>query len=503
MKANKSELISNFTLLATVSIWLLSASPSPGEVSNDLTSSIEKAFELGVTPGMALAVVEGDKVIYAEGFGYADLETKRRVTAETMFYIASTTKSLTAFAAALLDHQGKLDLDQPINRYLPELRLQAPLSADSITLRDLLTHTHGIDNSGPVVLRTAFTGDFTDRQLIELMASHPPSPEGRVFTYGNVGYNLAGLVMNATQESDWKEIIEQEILRPLQMTRTSAYMTRVDRLGLALPYHIQEQGFRPLYMCKSDENMHAAGGHVSTVLDLAQWLLVHINRGELGGKRVFPAAAVSETHRLQAHQDKEWGNIHRYGWGLGWDLGVYDGDTLIHRFGSFAGYRSHLSFMPKHIIGVVILVNESTAGSRLTDLLAEFIYDHLLKKPDADLKFEKALGEFRSLAHKARERVRQDKATRSARPQILPLALSSYTGVYDNHDYGSMEWNLKDNRLEARMGLLWSPAEVYDGEKNQLRVELAGGGEVITFTVSDQKVVGLSYDGAVFEKRKN
>ena len=97
---------------------------------------IEKAFALDMTPGMAVSVVKGNDLIYAKGFGYADIEAKRLVTPETMFYIASTTKSFTAFAAALLHHRGKLDLDKPLSLYLPKLRLQSPLSADDITLRD-------------------------------------------------------------------------------------------------------------------------------------------------------------------------------------------------------------------------------------------------------------------------------------------------------------------------------------------------------------------------------
>ena len=119
--------------------------------SGRLDAFIESAWALDLSPGMALAVVQGDRVVYSKGFGYADLDTKRRVTPETLFYVASTSKSFTAFAVALLDHRGKLDLDAPLSRLLPDVRLQEPLSAASITMRDLLTHTHGIANSGPVV----------------------------------------------------------------------------------------------------------------------------------------------------------------------------------------------------------------------------------------------------------------------------------------------------------------------------------------------------------------
>jgi CubicO group peptidase (beta-lactamase class C family) len=243
------------------------------EITQKLEPFIAEAFAVDLSPGMAVAVIQGRDVVYAQGFGYADLATQRRVTPETMFYIASTTKSFTAFAAALLHARGKLDLDAPVSRYLPDLKLQAPLSADSISMRALLTHTHGIDNNGPVVFRTAFSGVYTNAQLIELLRAHGPAENGRDFRYGNIGYNVAGLAMDAALGRSWKDVLQQEIFKPLGMENTNGYISKVDKHRLAMPYAAEEKGYRPLPYAKSDANMHAAGGHVSTVFDLAEWLM--------------------------------------------------------------------------------------------------------------------------------------------------------------------------------------------------------------------------------------
>ncbi len=106
-----------------------------GRLAPELDPLVEELFSLDLSPGLAVAVVTGDELAYARGFGYADMETGRPVTPETLFYIASTTKAFTALAAALLDHRELLDLDAPISRYVAELELQPPLSADEITVR--------------------------------------------------------------------------------------------------------------------------------------------------------------------------------------------------------------------------------------------------------------------------------------------------------------------------------------------------------------------------------
>jgi len=130
-------------------LFVTGASVSQDDSAIKLNPFVEEIFEMELAPGMAVAVVQDDEIIYSRGFRYADVENKRPVSPETMFYIASTTKSFTAFAAAMLDYKEVLDLNVPVSRYMPELKFQKPLSADNISLFDLLTHTHGIKDGDP------------------------------------------------------------------------------------------------------------------------------------------------------------------------------------------------------------------------------------------------------------------------------------------------------------------------------------------------------------------
>jgi len=463
--------IAALAAMATHAAWAADAKPDRAR----LDAFAKKAMSLDLAPGLAVAVVKDRETVFARGFGHADRDAGRRVQPATLFYVASTTKSFTALAAALLHHRRALDLDAPLSRSLKAARLHPTLSPGAITLRDLLTHTHGISNDGPVVFRTAFTGDFTDALLLELLAEHAPASRGRAFAYGNLGYVVAGQVLEAAVGGSWKQIVEREVLAPARMKSTSAWRSRLRDDRVAMPYAMTATGFRRLPMAKTDVNMHAAGGHFTNVLDLARYLEAHLNAGRIGRRHVFPAAVLVETRRKQADQDRRNGEIQRFGWGLGWDLGRLDGELLVHRLGAFPGYYSHLSFMPERGLGVAVLVNEGGAGGRLADLLAGYAYELWQGRSDLEARYGAKL---EALGAEAHEGVAKEEAVRAARSQVLPRPLAAYTGVYESRPMGRIELRVVGERLEARMGVLSGSVEVYDARQEKLRVELGGAGFV-------------------------
>jgi len=451
-------------------------------LARDFDGLIAKAMTTGFSPGIAVAVVQNDTIIYSKGFGFTSLATRRPVDADTQFYIGSTTKSFTALTAAALAARGDIDLDAPLSRYLPQARFGPGIDPGTITLRNLLTHTHGIRPDGPVDFRTAFTGDFEDAQLIELLRFHPPAATGREFSYSNLGYNIFSLVLDTKYQEGWKALIDREVFRPLDMTRTTAFVSKADRMNLAMPHIYDGTRSVPVTYAKQDANMQAAGGHLSTAHDLARYLLIHINNGRVGRTQLLPAAVIESTHVQQASQMRTFGPFRRFGWSLGWDMATYEGDTILQRFGSFLGFRSHVSFMPERRIGIVVLSNDGLAGSPLTDIIATYIYDRILQKPDLETKYEKQLEE---LSQQVPAAVARDRAARAARPQVTPLPLSAYTGTYESEALGRMTWTFVDGALKVKMGIAEGNVEVYDGARYQLRVDLDGGGSIVTFMVPE------------------
>ena len=470
---------------------------STSSTTSGLDSTLADIFALDLAPGMSIAVVRDTQVIYAKGFGWADVESQRPVTPETIFYIASTTKSFTGLAAVLLDEQGRLDLDAPLSRYLPTAKLQAPLDPDSITLRALLSHTHGIDNDGPIVFRTAFSGEHTNDRLIALLASHPPAKTGRGYEYGNIGYNVAALAMDATTGESWRDVLQRTIFEPLGMTSTSAYVSRMPRERLAQPYRREPTGFARAPYNKGDANMQAAGGLVSSAVDMARWLEAHLNGGVVDGRRVFPATAIAETHRRQATLSHTARGFAVNGYGFGWQIGTLGADTLLTHGGGFLGFTTSMSFMPQRRIGVIVMTNENGTGFLLAELASRAVYSRLINGEGVSAD---SLARLRTEAEGFRERVAADRARRAARPQTLPFPLEAYAGTYENELYGRLVFSVVNGKLEARAGQAWSAVEVFDGAQNALRVELTGSGTVARFTFEGDRAVAVEVSGVRYRR---
>ena len=409
-------------------------------------------MDIGATPGLAVAVVREADVVYAKGFGFADRETGRRVTANTQFYIASTTKSFTALAGQLLAERGVIDLDMSLRQALPAAQFHPQVRADQITLRELLTHTHGIAMGGPVDFRAAYTGDQTNALQMALLKFHGPASTGKTYVYNNLGFNIFGLALDEQLKEGWKHVLQREIFEPLGMHLTTGWKSKADPNNLALPYELRASGHERVPYAKDDANMHAAGGLVSTAADLARYLIAHLNDGRLDGKQALPESAIRATHRQHARQDANSGSFHRFGAGLGWDLATYDGETVLQRFGGFPGFQSHLSVMPARRTGVVILSNAGNPSSRAADAIATYVFDLIGGTAGLASRSEEKLASLKVQTNVARERVAFDLDARRKRPQTTPLSLDGYAGTYESP---ALWPHGLDGRLTAASGCGW------------------------------------------------
>jgi CubicO group peptidase (beta-lactamase class C family) len=380
---------------------------------------------------------------------------------------------------------------------LPAAKLQAPLNPDSITLRSLLSHTHGIDNDGPIVYRTAYSGEHTNDRLIALLAAHPPAKTGRDYVYGNIGYNIAALAMDVALGESWREVLPRTIFQPLGMVSTTAYVSRMPRERLAQPYRREPTGFARAPYNKGDANMQAAGGLVSTAADMARWLEAHINGGVVDGRRVFSATAMGETHRPQATLRQNARGLALSGYGFGWQIGTFGEDTLLTHGGGFLGFSTSMSFMPQRRIGVIVMTNENGTGSLLAELAGRAVYSKLLRDESTSAD---SLARLRTEVEAWRGRIAADRARRAARPQTLPFPLDAYAGTYESELYGRLVFSIVNGKLEARAGQAWSAVEVFDGANNALRVELTGSGSVARFTFEGNRAVAVEIGGTVFRR---
>lgn len=409
--------------------------------------------DLAIMPGVAVAVVRDTQIVYERGFGYRDVERKLPVTAGTVFYIASTAKSFMGVLAAILEDEGWWRLDDPIAAHVPDLRLRTTLSEDELTLRRLLTHRSGVDQTG-FTFRTAYSGQYTRADLIRVLGRSAAIDTS--FVYSNLGSGLVGIAIGDVTGEDFRDVARQKLFAPLGMEHTSWHVSDGLYWEMAAPYATTSTGYERIPFLKEDATMAGAGGMLTTVRDLARWVEVHLNHGRLNDRQVIPEAVIRAAQRSWTPVDREFYEYHRHGYGLGLYHARYEGDLLLHHFGSFPGWRSHFSFMPEHGIGVVVLGNERRVGVFLPDLIANYAYDLLLNKGGLEAKYDSAFAELRAgadriLAEDDRE------ADPAARHPITAADAARFTGSYASEMLGTITVWLLGDTLRAATGRLTSP----------------------------------------------
>ena len=426
----------------------------------------------GTIPSIAVVVVQNGKVVYLR-------------EPNTPYYIGSTTKAYTGLACAILAQRGKLDLDAPVTKYLPEAKLEkAP------TLRAFLTHTSGIEND-PIGWRTAYTGEHTPALLVSLLgtASRPAKPG---FQYDNLGYVVASLVIERVTGKPWQDALGELVFAPLGMRHTTAYMSKAGKL----PPGYLFSGTSSLV--KNDKMMHAAGGIVTTASDLARWLEANVTKGRLDGKQRIPAAAFEEAQRLQVPVERARSVIPTRGYGFGWYQGDYDGEEILYHGGGFPGWHSLFTFMPKRGIAVGMMTNTSSpVGAGLGDKIVSGIYDRLLGKPAP------TVAELKEQVEKRKQAMLDDAAKRAQRPWMLKHPNAAYTGRYENPRYGTITIEERGGKLYASLANLRGVLEAFT-QPETARVEFVPEqGDVLTFHFADDGTIdALKWDKEEFRRVK-
>jgi CubicO group peptidase (beta-lactamase class C family) len=459
---------------------------------------IEVLNSIELLPGAAIGIVDENGLIYAKGFGVSEMRDCTPISSETGFYLLSTTKSFTGMLAAILQDKGIVKLDQSLSDYFPNLRMPAPLNPAQITLRQLLTHGKPFSN-GALNFRPTIPANIDTAQSLYILSRYStPEPPG--FEYSNTGYTLASIIIDQASGRSWRELIGEEIFDPLEMTNSTAYMEVAQQRDFAPRYSIDKH--RGLYRVpnKLEAQMHAAGGIVSTVGDLSRWLMVNLNEGRLHGRQVIPAAVVRQAHAPQIQFDWKYQQFRRYAYGLGVHHADYDGDLLIHHFGG----AIHVSFMPKHHLGVIVLTNNVVAGGILTHRLAALTYDFLLKKPRLDERRMQARSEIgRSLdgllASWEQQRQRALSRANENDPRIDEHQIA---GVFHSDRLGSMEITIEQKRIQLRYGVVQTALHRLDGDTFTALFDDVDNGvpQVLDF-VSGPSGIYLDWDGRKFQKQ--
>jgi D-alanyl-D-alanine carboxypeptidase len=319
-----------------------------------LEAYVESQMAYRGQPGVAIGIVYDQELVYARGFGYADVGKKTPVTPQTLFRICSITKTFTATALMQLRDEGRLQLDDPVTKHLPWYRVRAREEGwREVTLRHLLTHTSGLPREADFPYWS--TDEFPTReQVIERLPGQEGifRPETR-WKYSNLALTLAGEVVAAVSGMAYEDYVQKNILEPLGMEDTcvalderarrevaTGYGRRLPDLSRSVRPNVDTRGITP------------AANMSSNVADLARYASLQFRKGARGEAQVLKGASLEEMHRVH-WLNPDW----RSGWGLGFSVLKTEQRSLVGHGGWCPGQRTALQFSPEEKLAVIVLTN--------------------------------------------------------------------------------------------------------------------------------------------------
>src|SRR6185312_15802678 len=367
---------SSVMILLTVCLFLIpegvpAASDARG-LSDDFAPIVRRLMARDQVPGVAVGVVERGHLVVARGFGHRDVDTQLPVTPDTLFPLGSCSKAFTATAIALLADEGRIDLDAPVRRYLPDFWLQDPVASATVTTRDLLTHQSGLPRHDLFWYQAPFSRDELYERLRFLEPSGPARTQWR---YNSLMFVVAGRIVEKISGESWESFVATRILVPLHMPRTllSAEAMQADA-DHASPYALRDGSVQKIPLLESSGAIAPAGGAHASVRDLARWLAFHATRSPA----LLHEQMWRELHRPQADMPaSDQPEVRHRSYALGWIHESYRGHRLVSHNGAIDGFVVHLGFLPETGQGLIVLMNRDLATEALM-AMAYSAYDRLL-----------------------------------------------------------------------------------------------------------------------------
>lgn len=371
------------------------------------------------------------------------------VDENTLFAIASNSKSFTTASLAILVDEKKLNWDDKVTKYLPEFEMYDAYVTREVTVRDLVTHRSGLDTfSGDLLWYE--TNYSTDEILRRVRYLKPVSSFRSKFGYQNLMFMAAGRIVEKVSGKSWSEFVTERILMPLGMSRTTTSIKNL-KDNYSMPHNESGGKLRVLPLGNVD-SAYAAAGLNSSVADVAKWLRLQLGRGKFEGKQIF-----SERQSWEMWQPyisipvsdatmKFYPTRHFNSYGMGWSVGDYQGRKTVMHGGGLDGMISQTAMMPEENLGLVVLTNSETS---VNSLMMYKIFDVFTNAPKRDLSAELL---ERTKAGKTRETEENQKIDSSRIADTKPtLSIAKYAGTYSSEMFGDATIKEENGKLVLRL----------------------------------------------------
>ncbi|AZO31097.1 serine hydrolase [Mesorhizobium sp. M1B.F.Ca.ET.045.04.1.1] len=373
--------------LVLMALWppATSADPISPERMTAALSKLEAlaqgAVADGAVPGLAIAVVHDDKVVFLKGFGHREAGKPETVDADTVFQIASLSKPVSATVVAALVSGRVVSWDSKIADLDPSFRLADPYPTSELTIRDLFAHRSGL----PGTAGDDLEGIGYDRaEILRRLRFVPPSSSFRAgYSYSNFGLTEGAVAAARPTGKSWEEVAEEKLYHPLGMASTSSrhadFVKHANRAAL----HIKVDGAWAAKIERDPDAQAPAGGVSSTAGDLSQWVRLVLGDGVYAGKPLIAADALAQTHVPLMTRGKNPVSGGESFYGLGWNVEFGRHGLSWGHAGAFSvGARTLVTIFPKEKLGIVILANAFPTGvpEGLSDSFADLVFDGKVEK---------------------------------------------------------------------------------------------------------------------------
>ncbi|MEZ4727763.1 MAG: serine hydrolase domain-containing protein [Caldilineaceae bacterium] len=334
------------------------------ELFAKLDAQVEEAMTTYGVPGMALGVVKDGALVYAKGFGVAEIGSERSVTPSSIFLLSSIAKTFTSTAIMQLVAAGKVDLDGLVTDYLPYFTLTDERYR-AITIRHLLSHTSGLPEYGysEVGQDPQYDDEALERYVRSLSTMELSFAPGEGWDYSSIGYDVLGDIVAKVSGQIFERYIAEHILQPLGMNNTTFLLDEADKNLLVAPHIPDTTGNTVVSNVFPYDRIHGPDTNLySTIEDMARYVAAHLHEGTLDDAQLLAPAAYDEL--WQVHGETWFPPDYERHYGLGWTLGDYKGHRLIGHGGVDIGFNTFIGLLPEEEMALLLFTNFSSIASQ-------------------------------------------------------------------------------------------------------------------------------------------
>ncbi|MBT1703431.1 serine hydrolase [Chryseosolibacter indicus] len=407
-----------------------------------LDAYYEKAVKDWNIPGMSVAIVKDGKIIFEKGYGVKEVGKQEKTDEHTLYAIASNSKAFTSAVFGQLVDEGKVKWNDKVRKYLPYFELYDPWVSSEVNIRDILSHRVGLGTfSGDIIW---FRSNLNGEQIVRRAKYLPKAYDFRSgYGYSNVMYITAGEVIRQVTGKSWSDNVKERFFQPLQMTRSITSIHDLDKKGnYAMPHSYFNKEHKPIPW-ESWDHVAATGGIISSVHDMAQWMIFNLNHGMLLNDTLLSKESRNMVWTPHAsfnvdHTTKE-KNTHLRAYGLGWVLSDYRGKLRVGHTGGYTGMLSGVTLIPDENLGIVVLTN----GMRgIYGAVISYTIDRFLKAPEKDYS-----AELLANANKNEDKRIEERKKARVTGTKPSLSLDKYEGEYFTDTYGKITVKREGEKL--------------------------------------------------------